>query len=123
MDVLYWEKWLKESYPSLKRIVRKGLKEVSVDELVAELKDGMAIAVIDRSRPHFHLRTGETYGIIRGRLGLVMAGKVAVLDGNPIHSADVPPGVVHQAMSLNREPAVVQVLSDPAWTKEDHFEV
>lgn len=122
MNVLWWEKWLNEQYPDLKRIVRSGVRELAVNELVAELGDGVAVAVIDRSRPHFHLRAQETYELIEGRLGLVVAGKVVVLDA-PLRSAVVEPGVVHNAITLNRGPAVVEVVSSPPWTASDHFEV
>jgi len=33
-------------------------------EVVAEVSEGFAVAVIDRSQPHFHLRMRETYRVL-----------------------------------------------------------
>jgi hypothetical protein len=36
-------------------------------ELVAEVSDKFAVAVIEQSLPHFHQKTREVYRVIRGR--------------------------------------------------------
>lgn len=132
MNVEWWEKWLNEQYPDLKQVVRAGGRAFPSDELVAELGDGRAVAVIDRSRPHFHLRAEETYRIIKGRLGVVVHGKVWVLSEKtqpgylaapPMRECVVHPLVVHSAITLDRGPAVVEVVSSPPWAPTDHFEV
>jgi mannose-6-phosphate isomerase-like protein (cupin superfamily) len=127
MNVEWWTKWLYENYPLLDRIARVGEKTLPDCELIAEIEPGLAIAVIDRSRPHFHLHSSETYTVLEGKLGLSVGGKVVVLEAEGTTrggSFVIPPLMVHSAVTMSgRGPAVVEVRSDPPWDRLDHFEV
>lgn len=43
-------------------------------EMVAEITGEFAIAVIDRSQPHFHAKMTEEYRVLRGTLNVVVGG-------------------------------------------------
>ena len=43
-------------------------------EIVAEISDGFAVAVIESSAPHFHMKTREIYKVLRGRLFVACGG-------------------------------------------------
>ena len=122
MNVEYWAQWLKKRYPTA------NIVQPSVGELVAEVEPGFAVAVIEQSKPHFHMKTMEEYRIISGRLAVVVAGAVTLIakDENlrfQLKYIEIPSRNVHFAMTIGEGPAVVEVISHPAWTKEDHFEV
>lgn len=87
-------------------------------EMVAEISDGFAVAVIERSQPHFHLKMTEIYRVLRGTLFVAKGGQGFVLrEGDAI---TIEPGQIHFA-KVEKELAWVEVLSDPAWMAEDHF--
>ncbi len=48
-------------------------------EMVAELNGERAIAIIERSQPHFHAEITETYRVLRGTLLVARAGMGFVL--------------------------------------------
>lgn len=134
MNVKKVEAGLKEKYPGANIIknTRVNFPAKDIFEVVAEVEPGLAVCVIERSHPHFHLRALETYKILEGRLALVVSGRVIILDlvsyapATPRRSrqaAVVRPYEVHHAISLGPEPAVVEVRSNPPWSKDDHFEV
>lgn len=75
-----------------------------------------AIAVIDRSIPHYHLKTTETYEIIRGQLKLTVADEEHTLKEGG--SFTIHPGQRHFAEGNE---TWVRVTSHPGWTKEDHY--
>src|ERR1700760_2855370 len=64
-------------------------------EMVAEVSENFAVAVIDRSQPHFHLRMRETYRVLRGTLYVANAGKGHVLREG--ESMTIEPGGIHYA--------------------------
>src|SRR5436190_15646640 len=82
-------------------------------EIVAEIAPGRAVAVIERSLPHFHRKMTEIYRGLKGTLYVAQGGRGYVLA--PGESLTIEPGNVHFARSA-REPAWVEVLSNPAWT-------
>jgi hypothetical protein len=47
--------------------------------MVAEIRPEFAVAVIERSLPHFHLKTREVYRVLRGGLCVARAGQGHVL--------------------------------------------
>lgn len=75
----------------------------------------IAIAVIDKSIPHLHKVTSETYTVIRGTLKLHANDEIIELKRD--QSYTIEPGVIHWAEG---EETWVECLSRPAWTKEDH---
>lgn len=94
--------------------------KVAVDkcEMVAEISDGFAVAVIERSVPHFHQQMKEVYRVLRGALLVACGGQGRLLrEGDSI---EIQPGQIHFARSLG-EPAWIEVESVPPWTPDDHF--
>jgi mannose-6-phosphate isomerase-like protein (cupin superfamily) len=87
-------------------------------EMVAEISDGFAVAVIDRSVPHFHLRMQELYRVLRGTLHVACGGQGYVLRAG--ESLVIPPGQVHFARAAG-DPSWIEVVTDPPWSAEDHF--
>ena len=87
-------------------------------EIVAEISDNFAVAVIDRSQPHFHLTMRETYRVLRGTLYVAYAGVGHVLDEGETFTID--PGGIHYARAAGK-PAWIEVTSEPPWSPEDHF--
>jgi mannose-6-phosphate isomerase-like protein (cupin superfamily) len=87
-------------------------------EMVAEVSDSFAVAVIERSVEHFHLKTREAYKVLRGTLHVACEGRGHVLREG--ESFTIEPGQVHFARAA-REPVWIEVESTPGWTAEDHF--
>jgi mannose-6-phosphate isomerase-like protein (cupin superfamily) len=106
-------KELTQSYPGCR-------VKISDDgrEMVAEISDKFAVAVIDRSQPHFHLKTRETYRILRGTLFVACAGLGHVL--NEDETITIEPGSIHYARAADK-PVWIEVTSTPPWSAEDHF--
>ncbi|MBI2592904.1 MAG: cupin domain-containing protein [Candidatus Colwellbacteria bacterium] len=74
------------------------------------------IAVIDESKPHYHLKSTETYFIEKGELHLFVDGRKYLLREGDTYV--VEPGRVHWAEG---EATRVRVNSSPGWTQEDHI--
>lgn len=89
-------------------------------EIVAEISLGVAVAVIEKSAPHFHLNAREIYTVLQGRLAVIVEGHVTVLKANLNTAFQISKRTVHQAMGLG-EPALVEVFSSPPWSSDDHF--
>jgi len=87
-------------------------------EMVAEISDGFAVAVIERSLAHFHLNTRETYRVLRGTLYVACEGRGHVLRKD--ETITIEPGQVHFARAAG-EPAWIEVESVPPWSPNDHF--
>ena len=87
-------------------------------EIVAEIEPKRAVAVVERSLPHFHARTTEVYRVLRGTLYVASGSQGHVL--GPGQSLTITPGNIHFARGAG-EPAWIEVLSEPAWTAEDHL--
>ena len=87
-------------------------------EMVAEIDGHRAIAVIERSEPHFHSKTTEIYKVFRGTLHVACGGRGYLL--RPGDSLTIEPGSIHFARAAGA-PAWVDVLSEPPWTAEDYL--
>jgi mannose-6-phosphate isomerase-like protein (cupin superfamily) len=87
-------------------------------EIVAEIEPKRAMAVIEKSLPHFHARTTEVYRVLRGALYVACGGRGHVL--SPGQSLTIAPGDIHFARGAGG-PAWIEVLSEPACTPEDHL--
>jgi mannose-6-phosphate isomerase-like protein (cupin superfamily) len=87
-------------------------------EMVAEFDGLRAIAVIERSQPHFHRRIKETYKVLRGTLHVACGGRGYLL--RPGESLIIEPGNIHFARGAGA-PAWIEVFCDPAWTIDDHL--
>jgi mannose-6-phosphate isomerase-like protein (cupin superfamily) len=87
-------------------------------EMVAEITGERAIAIIERSEPHFHSEITETYRVLRGTLLVARAGEGFVLQVGD--SITIIPSQIHHAKAIGH-PAWIEVLCDPAWRADDHF--
>src|SRR3989344_2604934 len=82
---------------------------------------GLAVAEITKSDPHCHKITKETYTLIAGQLWVHIEGQVTLLK-TPGESIQIPVGTIHWAESADPEnPALISVLTTPAWTSNDHI--
>ena len=99
---------------------KANLVRSSQTEIIAEIEPGKAIVVLGRSVPHFHLKTTETYRLLKGHAMMIMGGVAEPVSGI---SRSVPPRCIHSCLSVTDEPAWIEVISDPPWDAEDHFEI
>ena len=97
-----------------KNIVRN--PENNPTEIVCEISPGLAVAVIDKSEPHYHNQTTETYEVLKGDLILVKDDQ-----NYPLKPGDVfviNPKSVHYAIGNE---TWVKVYAEPAWSPDDHI--
>lgn len=80
-----------------------------------------AIAIINRSKPHFHLYTAERYKIISGELIVIICGHANVLSPGFTETVLISPCNTHHAITLLARPAIIEVLASPRWNEEDYF--
>ena len=88
-------------------------------EMVAEITGEFAVAVIDRSQAHFHLKTKEVYEVLRGGTLYVACGG----SGHVLRKGDkvtIEPGQIHFARAVG-EPVWIGVTTVPPWSADDHF--
>ena len=76
----------------------------------------LAVVYIERSIPHYHSDSWETYAIDKGELSLQVAGKQYVLTEGEAYT--VKPGKVHSAVG---DWTRARVESRPPWKAEDHI--
>lgn len=113
--------FLNEKYPGKDAydLDGRGLHFVCEVEPVSEHPEyDRAVEVIIDSRPHKHLKMTQTYTIHSGSLELHVGDKEVHLNTGDTYV--VEPGNVHWAKS---DEAVVEIYSEPGWTKEDHIVV
>ncbi len=111
---------LEKEYPGKNIVVNgKGI----AGEIVCEAnpakrpgEKGVAIAVIDRSVPHYHKKITEIYRVINGGLLLYIDNEPHQL--KPGDEYAVIPGQVHCAIGNE---TWVEVVANPGWTPDDHF--
>ena len=87
-------------------------------EMLAEVTGESAIAIIERSEPHFHREITETYRVLRATLLVACTGEGFVLqvgDSITINSSQI-----HHAKALG-DPAWIEVLCEPAWRAIRHI--
>jgi mannose-6-phosphate isomerase-like protein (cupin superfamily) len=82
---------------------------------------GFAVADIQRSAKHYHVRTVETYTLVSGQLRVHLGDRVEDLR-TPGQVLTIPLNTPHWAESLGDQPARIAVFTSPAWTAEDHIE-
>lgn len=87
-------------------------------EMVAEIEPRRAVAVIERSLPHFHTRTTEVYRGLKGVLYVACGGRGHVL--HPGESLTIEPGTIHFAKAAG-DPAWIEVHTEPPWSPDDHL--
>jgi mannose-6-phosphate isomerase-like protein (cupin superfamily) len=110
---------LKKIYPG-KKIIENKNREGKITEIICEIEPGkdksIAIAVVDKSVPHYHKTITEKYEIIRGQLIVNKAGKDYFLQNGD--EMTIHPGEVHSAQGQG---AWVRVTSTPGWSILDHI--
>jgi mannose-6-phosphate isomerase-like protein (cupin superfamily) len=113
-------KELQDTYPG--KLI-KCLPEDEPTEIICEFdpKDehpefSLAIAVINRSKPHFHRRTTEIYRVVKGELKLhVGEEEYTMYEGQ---EWTIVPGQVHWAEGNE---AWVEVYCSPGYEASDHI--
>lgn len=115
-------KRIKAKYPN-KNIVKND--ESNPTEIICEIDPtsehpeySKAIAVILKSKPHYHRTSTETYEIVKGKLTVVKNGETFSLKiGDKLM---INPAEVHYAFA-GKVPAWVNVTSRPGWTPKDYY--
>lgn len=113
-------KELKEKYPG-KNIVL--LPQENPTEIICEIEPtskhpeySKAIAVIEKSDPHFHKKSTEKYTILKGKLKITKNGKeYRISEGETFL---IKPMDVHFAEG---DSVWAEVISTPGWTLQDHI--
>ena len=78
----------------------------------------LALAVVGKSKPHYHKKTTEIYEVVKGGLALFIDGKKHILKkGGKI---TIKPNTVHHAEGNE---TWFLTHSKPGWTSEDHIVV
>lgn len=104
---------LSNKYPG-KKIIK--IPEYNPKEIICEISPGIAIAVIDKSEPHYHKQIAENYEILKGDLDIYKDNnKHSLTVGDKLI---IEPGVIHYAIG---DETWVKVTASPPWTPEDHI--
>lgn len=111
---------LQEKYPG-KEIVLDS--EDNPTEIICEIEPtsehperSTAMAIVGKSKSHYHKKTTEIYEAVKGELIIYKDGKKYVLaEGEKI---TIEPGIVHSAEG---DEAWFLTYSEPGWTLEDHI--
>lgn len=111
---------LQEKYPG-KKIIKND--EDNTTEILCEVDPSsdhhqysLAIAVIDKSAPHTHKKSKETYKVTKGKLALYINGKKHELSEG--EKLVIKPGQTHWAEG---DETWIECYSEPGWTFEDHI--
>lgn len=111
-----------EKYPN-KKIIKND--DNNPTEILCEVESSsehpdysIAVAVIEKSKPHYHKKTTEIYEAIKGKLILNIDGKEIILKSG--QSLIINPSQVHFALGKD---TWVKVTSRPGWKIEDHWEI
>ncbi|HEX7017691.1 MAG TPA: cupin domain-containing protein [Patescibacteria group bacterium] len=120
MNIAKIKKELQEKYPG-KNII--ALPKENPAEVICEVEPttehqeySLAVAIIDRSEPHFHQITTETYKITKGELDLIVDGTMHHLSEGD--SYVIKPGSIHQALGNE---TWIECKTEPGWKPEDHI--
>lgn len=104
---------LKKKYPGKQIIVDQG---EDFEEIIVEIKPGLALAVVGKSKPHYHKISTEIYEVTKGELTLYVDGKTHVLKQG--EKATITPNQIHFAEG---QETWFFTHSQPGWTPEDHI--
>ena len=115
-------KQLKVEYPGKKIIADP---EDNPTEIIVEIEPtkehperSLALAVVGRSKPHYHKESTEIYETVKGRLKLYINGKKYVLEKG--EKMTIKPNRIHHTEG---EEAWFLTYSNPGWAFEDHIVV
>jgi quercetin dioxygenase-like cupin family protein len=95
----------------------KNVTELVREDPTPSPKTSTAVAVIERSGRHHHVRMTEVYRVLRGELNLHVDGETVVLRERDEFT--IKPGVVHWGESDPENPAWIEVVCTPAFSPED----
>ena len=111
---------LKKKYPGKKIILndKHNLTEIlcEIDPTEKHSHYSIAVSVIDKTTPHFHGKTKETYEVIRGELDLKIGDQTIHLREGESYIIDL--GNIHTATGNE---TWVKVTSRPGWTPQDYL--
>lgn len=113
MDIKKIVTELETKYPGKKIIVEND--SVSA-EIIVEIKPGLALAVVGKSKPHYHKVSTEIYEVVKGELILHVDGKKYILKQE--EKMAIMPNQVHSAQG---DETWFFTYSEPAWTSEDVY--
>lgn len=115
---------LQNLYPG-KNIIENKNKDGITTEIICETEPtsdhpdyDKAIAVIDQSSCHYHLKTTEEYLVLKGKLTVVIDGEERELFKG--QNLIINPGQCHSAKG---DSAWIECVSRPGWTPEDQIAV
>lgn len=113
-------KALNEKYPG-KKIILDPLDNPS--EIICEIdptanhpEKSVALAIVGRSKPHYHKKSTEIYEAVKGVLTVYKNGEKYILKEK--ERITIEPNVVHYAEG---DEVWFLTYSNPGWTVEDHF--
>jgi mannose-6-phosphate isomerase-like protein (cupin superfamily) len=96
--------------------------EINPTEIVCEIEPtqnhpdySIVIAVINKSIPHYHIKTIEEYEVLKGTLTLFVGSEKIILHVGEKYT--IPLNVFHYAEGNE---TWVKTTSRPGWTKDDH---
>jgi len=111
---------LTKKYPG-KLIIKNDEKNPT--EILCEIKPtkdhprySLAISVIGKSDPHYHKKLTETYKVVKGKLKLIVEGKIINLGVGQKYI--IKPNQTHWAIG---DETWIECYSKPGWTPKDHI--
>lgn len=120
MDAEAIVKELESTYPGK---VIKRLPDQSPSEIVCEFDPpaehpewSLAVAIIDKSAPHFHRRMTEIYRVLKGELKLYVGHQEYVMYEGQEYT--ITPGQVHWAEG---NATWIEVYCSPGYDPSDHY--
>ena len=89
-----------------------------IDPTIDHPEKSIALAVVGRSKPHYHKKSTEIYEVIKGELTVYKSGKKYVLkEGKKLK---IEPDEVH---NVEGEEAWFLTYSEPGWRLDDQIVV
>jgi quercetin dioxygenase-like cupin family protein len=111
---------LGKKYPEKNIIVTDvdGYEEVlcELDPTSEHKERSLAIVVVGKSKEHYHKKTTEIYGVLKGKLVLYVDNEKYVLKVG--QKKEIKPGCKHWCRGKN---AWFYTYSTPGWTSKDHY--
>lgn len=118
MNIIKVKEELKEKYPGKTILESNGEIVCEVQPASENPSESIAVAVIEKTAPHYHKVTTEIYEVIKGELTLFVEGVEHKLKLG--ESFTIKPNKKHYAIGNE---SWIKCTSHPAWTIEDHLVV
>lgn len=111
---------LKREYPGGNIIVddKDGNREIicELEPTKEDSEKSLALAVVGKSKKHYHRKSTEIYEVIKGKMNLYIGSmKISMKKGD---KQTIAPGEVHW---VEGDEAWFLTYSTPGWTPEDHI--